>query len=289
MITGQCLCGAHRYELEGPLRLGHHCHCSLCRKQHGSAFATVIGVERDHLRWERGDVIAFASSPGFSRESCATCGSPLAQQPPSPPGMPIFVPAGTLDDLAEEIEFHLFAGSKAPWLEIGDELPAFDTYPPGIDPPEIAPRELADPPGGVRGSCLCGAVRWVLEGDPLVARHCHCQRCRRARAAAHASNLVHPVDGLRFTAGEDRIRSFKLPDAKFFTQCFCGSCGGKVPMVDPGRGIAVVPMGALDDAPPIGPQEHIWCGSIPSWSGIHDDLPRHDGPPPSTTRATPRA
>jgi hypothetical protein len=276
MISGRCLCGAHRYELEGPLEMSHHCHCRLCRKQHGTAFETVVGVAPERLRWTRGETIDFESSPGFTRRSCATCGSPLPQQPA---GLPVFVPAGCLDDLQEPILFHIFTASKASWYEIRDGLPAFDELPPGVDARVVETRPLLDPPGGVRGSCLCGHVRWVLEGEAITARHCHCQRCRRARGAAHASNGVHPVDGIRFTAGEEQIRRYRIPEARFFTQCFCGDCGGKVPTVDTQRGIAIVPLGALDDAPPIPPQEHIWTASIPSWSGIFDDLPRREGPP----------
>jgi len=282
MITGSCLCGAHRYELEGPLEMGHHCHCGLCRKQHGTAFETAIGVARERLRWDRGDVIAFESSPGFTRECCATCGSPLPQQPA---GLPVFVPAGCLDAFPEKILFHIFVGSKAPWYEIGDSLPTFEAFPPGVAVPQVAPRTNPDPPDGVRGSCLCGGVRFVLEGEPHTARHCHCKRCRLARGAAHASNLVHPLAGFRFTAGEDRVASYKIPEARYFTQCFCADCGGKVPTLDAGREIAIVPLGALDDPPPIRPQEHIWTASIPSWSGIFDDLPRHEGPPASATTA----
>jgi len=276
MISGQCLCGSHRFEVDGALQANHHCHCGYCRKHHGSAFATMVGVSPDHLRWERGEAIRYESSPGTFRESCATCGTPL---PLEIEGMPTFVPAGCLGDFAEPIEFHIFTGSKAPWYEIRDALPAFEAYPPGIEAGTQAAREPVDPPGGVRGSCLCGDVAYVIEGDPITARHCHCTRCRRGRGAAHASNLVVSADVFRFTRGEQGIRSYRVPEAKYFTQCFCGRCGATVPTLDLDRRIAIVPMGSLDDEAPIGPQEHIWTSAIPSWSGIHDDLPRREGPP----------
>lgn len=278
IVSGQCLCGAHRFALEGPLELNHHCHCGYCRKQHGSAFATLVGVAPERLDWTRGDVIAYESSPGLVRESCATCGTPLPQKIE---GLPMFVPAGCLGEFPERPEFHIFAASKAPWYEIADGLPAFDTYPPGLDTEPLETRPALDPPGGVRGSCLCGDVRYVIEGPALAARHCHCTRCRRGRGAAHASNLVTSTDALRFTAGEDAIRRYKVPEAKYFTQCFCGRCGATVPTVDPGRGVAIVPLGGLDDPPPLPPQEHIFTAEIPGWSGVYDELPQHEGPPPA--------
>lgn len=271
MIEGQCLCGEHRFELEGPLEMGHHCHCGLCRKHHGSAFATMVGVPAERLTWRRGDVVRFSSSPDFQRESCAKCGTPL---PLAPANLPMFVPAGCLGDFDERIEFHIFVASKPDWNDIGDDLPTFDAYPPGVPEPDLPPRNLADAPGGTRGSCLCGHVRYRLHGDALMARHCHCLRCRRARGAAHASNLLAALDRFEWTAGEDRVRSYKLPEAKFFTQAFCGDCGGKAPVVAASRGFVVVPMGSLDDPAPMKPREHIWTSAIPSWSGVFDALPR---------------
>ena len=276
VLTGHCLCGAHRFELEGELELNHHCHCGYCRKHHGTGYASLVGVPAERLHWERGEIIRYASSPQFARESCATCGTPLPQQVPD---LPVFVPAGCLGDFEAEFLFHIFAASKAEWDEIADGVPAFDAYPPGVDNPVQETHAPLDPPGGVRGSCLCGDVRFVLDGPPLTARHCHCGRCRRARGAAHASNLMVESKGLRFTSGEDAIRRYKVPDAKYFTQSFCGRCGCKVPTVDLGRELAIVPLGSLDDPTPMPPQEHIFTADIPRWSGIYDELPQREGPP----------
>ena len=67
---------------------------------------------------------------------------------------------------------------------------AVPTERPALDPP---------PPGVVRGSCLCGDVAFELRGKPLRMTNCHCSRCRRGRSAAHATNLVYPLDA--FTLG----------------------------------------------------------------------------------------
>jgi hypothetical protein len=67
-----------------------------------------------------------------------------------------------------------------------------------------------------------------------------------------------------------------------------------MPNLDPGRQIAVVPMGAFDDDPGARPQAHIWVGSKAAWGEITDDLPRFDGPPqapfalPSAAPDTPK-
>ena len=93
--------------------------------------------------------------------------------------------------------------------------------------------------------------------------------------------MLVAIDGLRFTRGESELASYKIPEAKFYTQVFCRICGSKAPRVDAGRGFAIVPMGLLDDDPGIRPSEHIWVGSKAPWHEISDELPRFDeGPPP---------
>ena len=145
----------------------------------------------------------------------------------------------------------MFVASKAPWWEIRDGLPAFDAFPPGIDASPVADRPLRDPPGTPRGSCLCGAVAFRIEGKPIVARSCHCGRCRKGRGSAHATNMLVPIDTLRFTRGEGELAEYKIPEAKFFTQTFCRICGSKAPRIARDRGFAIVPLGALDDDPGI--------------------------------------
>jgi hypothetical protein len=193
----------------------------------------------------------------------------------------VFIPVGNVvGDPGARPRAHIFAASCAPWVEIRDALPRFDAFPPGVEAAVLPDRAPLDPPGQTRGSCLCGAVAFVLESPPILARNCHCSRCRKARSAAHASNLLVPVDGPRFTRGEDSLRAYKVPDAQRFTQVFCGGCGSKMPRLDPDRGIAVVPLGSLDDDPGIRPREHIFTGSKASWFEITDELPRYEAQPP---------
>ena len=125
------------------------------------------------------------------------------------------------------------------------------------------------------GGCLCGAVRYELSQPPVWAHNCHCSRCRKSTGAAFASNLFVPVDALRYTRGEEQLRSFKVPEAERFTHVFCGRCGSSLPFVNPQRGLAGVPMGSLDGDPGLGPRAHIFVGSKAPWFTITDALPQH--------------
>ncbi len=281
MNRARCLCGEVAWESDGPFEWMSHCHCSRCRKAHGAAFATYVAAPAAGFRLHGGEhVRRWESSPGFFRCFCGRCGSVVPAD--SWEGQ-IFAPAGSFEDDPDVRPLaHIFVASKAPWFEIAGNLPRFDAYPPGLDAPVLPDRAPLDPPGKPRGSCLCGGVAYVLDGTPVGCWNCHCGRCRRARAAAYASNLFISSDFLRFTRGENLLVSYKLPDALLFTQVFCATCGSIMPRIDRDGGVAAVPMGSLDDDPVMRPQAHIFTSSMAPWYTIADDLPQYTEYPTAT-------
>jgi hypothetical protein len=84
------------------------------------------------------------------------------------------------------------------------------------------------------------------------------------------------MSGFRWTRGQAQVRSFKVPDARFFTNAFCERCGAKLPRVSPERDLVVVPAGGLDVDPGLRPSEHIFVGSKASWFTISDALPQQE-------------
>jgi len=279
MITGSCLCSAVKFAVDRPLDRMSHCHCSMCRKLHGAAFATYGVGAANSLRWLEGEAAIrhYESSPGAVRAFCGECGSVL----PDIHGTMVNVPVGNLDtDAGMQPSCHIFAGSMAPWHAIGDGLPRFDTWPKGDSLPAgrtTVPR--GEQPQVLEGGCQCGAVHFQVVEPFIRAHNCHCSRCRKGRSAAHASNAFTSVDGVRFTRGEDNITLYRLPAAKFFSIAFCKSCGSGVPRLDPERKIAVIPMGALDDDPKRGVDSNIFTADAPAWYPAVGDIPAFDGPP----------
>jgi hypothetical protein len=137
----------------------------------------------------------------------------------------------------------------------------------------------------MKGSCLCGAVAYELTEPPVWAHHCHCQRCRKIRGGAFASNLFVPLAALRYLRGGELVTSYKLPEAERFTHSFCRTCGSSLPFRNVDRGTAVVPMGSLDDDPHFEPKAHIFVASKAPWFTITDALAQHreQRPVPSKT------
>jgi len=281
MKTGSCLCGAIRWQMRDIAGSMSHCHCSMCRKAHGAAFATFVTVAEKDFQWTAGDANRpqYEATPGADllRCFCPTCGSAV----PTSSGGEFFVPAGCLDDdPGVRPTHHIFVGSKAPWHEITDTLPQHDCYDEGsnlsvVDRPD-APAPVS---GKCRGSCLCGAVVFnVLEAFKVV-HNCHCTRCQKARAAAHTTNGFVSLDGIEFLSGEDNLSSYKVPDAKFFTHVFCRTCGSGMPRRDPARGLTAVPLGALDDDPSGGAVDNIFVNYKAPWYEITDSLPMFEEGP----------
>ena len=81
------------------------------------------------------------------------------------------------------------------------------------------------------------------------------------------------MEAVTFHAGEEDVVEFRDPDAKHFAQAFCRHCGSAAPRLDPSRGVAVVPLGILDDDPGQQPDDHIFTGSKAGWYTITDQIP----------------
>src|SRR5262249_14289202 len=206
-VGGTCLCGEVAWEVTQPFEFMSHCHCSRCRKTHGAAFATYMMGPPDtfHLVRGRERIVRYSSSPLFSRLFCGRCGSVVPDGEPAQ-GL-VGGPLGPIGDRPGTRRLGLLSfcprttGSHAP-----GQLPPFEAFPPGVGAAALPDPPLRDPEGGrPRGSCLCGAVGYAVEGDPLRCVNCHCSRCRKARAAAFASNLFTTADGPRFTRGAARL------------------------------------------------------------------------------------
>lgn len=123
---GSCLCGQVRYLVAGPIEDVSHCHCSMCRKAHGAAFATYANVPAAAHRFVQGAerLRVFNSSGHTERVFCSVCGSPMLwRNPVEFPGIASF-PLGSLDTpFRPPVERHIFVGSKAVWHQIGDAWP----------------------------------------------------------------------------------------------------------------------------------------------------------------------
>lgn len=278
MTTGSCLCGKVTFKIGGELSQMSHCHCSMCRKIHGSLFATYFGATEMEYTSGEEHVHSYVSSSGFNRAFCNECGSVLPET--NDGGSEYYIPAGLLnEDPGIRPELHIFTESKSEAYSINDNLPQEVHYGDGDDSRVVnTPKPVASE-GKVTGGCQCGNVAFEYTGTPKFMMNCHCTRCRKVKGAAHATNAFVTTDQFTWTKGEDKVANYDLPEAERFGHAFCNNCGSSMPRESKGTGLLNVPAGSLNGAPGIEAKGHIYMGSKAPWFEPVDDLPKWDEMP----------
>lgn len=127
----------------------------------------------------------------------------------------------------------------------------------------------------IRGSCLCGGIKFEIDGAVMMSRYCHCKNCRKFSGTAQAAwGLVNAAD-FKQTVSDSALKKFDAGSGSLRT--FCSSCGSSLwfePQNMPDfLGIA---LGAIDEGEVSAPEAHLWVGSSPDWESIEGDLPQYD-------------
>ena len=123
------------------------------------------------------------------------------------------------------------------------------------------------------GSCLCGRVRYRIEGPVCNMSNCHCTDCRKHSGAAFVTFVEAPKQALAFVAGEDQLATHQA--ASGTKRRFCRSCGaGLVCFVD-SDDLVEINAATLDTPVSLRPEYHIYVRSKVSWFDIQDGMPQH--------------
>ena len=133
-ITGGCLCGAVRYTAEAEAASATVCHCRDCQKFTGSVFAALIMVPKAALTLT-GPVKTFTGVGGSGkpilRHFCPECGSSIAEEPGTRPGM-VILTVGTFDDPSVATPAReIFRDDAVPWVQVQGDIPRFAKAPSG--------------------------------------------------------------------------------------------------------------------------------------------------------------
>ncbi|HWA18798.1 MAG TPA: GFA family protein [Devosia sp.] len=119
------------------------------------------------------------------------------------------------------------------------------------------------------GSCLCGAVRYTLEGEPFLTGLCHCADCRKESGAMFTFYAKWPIAAFRYT-GEIRTAQGRS---------FCPQCGGR--LFNLHEHDVEIRLGSLDDAPTgLTPQQEGWTIRREHWLPPIPAIPQFPRDPP---------
>jgi hypothetical protein len=124
----------------------------------------------------------------------------------------------------------------------------------------------------LEGGCLCGRVRYRIDGPPDHADYCHCRMCQRASGAPVVPWLTMASADFAWTAGEPAVYR-SSPGAE---RLFCGACGTQLGFRELANPASLdVTLASLDDPAAVRPNHHIWTASRIAWFDIADDLPHY--------------
>jgi hypothetical protein len=129
------------------------------------------------------------------------------------------------------------------------------------------------------GGCLCGAVRYVCDGDTMMAGHCHCEDCRRSSGSGHSSHLMVAESSVKLT-GE--VKGYVSPagSGALVTRAFCPNCGAPVFSTNANMpGMIFLRASSLDDLEVFQPQMHVWTVRAASWDPPREGLPAFERMP----------
>jgi len=126
---GSCLCGQIRFEVDRFIPRTGNCHCSMCRKFHGAAYATLAETEQQYFRWIAGEALlkGYTADNGTTRRFCSHCGSSLTFSSPLADSKLVEIALGAFDDeVPVAPDAHIYVASGARWATPHDDLPQYE-------------------------------------------------------------------------------------------------------------------------------------------------------------------
>jgi hypothetical protein len=126
----------------------------------------------------------------------------------------------------------------------------------------------------LRGSCLCGGVRYEISGPLRGVLNCHCSMCRKAHGAAFRTRASVRAADFRWLLGEDLVTYYESSPGNH--RGFCRVCGSPLlSRFDFDPTTFGLPLGALDDDPGKKPTLHVFVAYKAPWHEITDELPQY--------------
>ena len=132
--------------------------------------------------------------------------------------------------------------------------------------------------GKYLGSCLCGKIKFEVEGTFESFFLCHCKYCQKDTGSAHAANLFSSISRLNWLSGLEFVKKFNLPGTRH-SKSFCTNCGSAVASNQSEGKLVVVPAGCLDVPIEVKPTAHLFVASKANWENNLSAIQEFEGFP----------
>ncbi|KAF8630306.1 hypothetical protein AX15_002999 [Amanita polypyramis BW_CC] len=116
-------------------------------------------------------------------------------------------------------------------------------------------------------SCLCGAVKLEISGNPTTFFVCHCDNCQKSSGSAFRSNVIFKIEDVRVKEGKEKIRNYEdkaTKTGRTLVRSFCGQCGSTVHVKSTPDAIGV-PVGTIDKTDDLAPQTQLFPKNKRPW------------------------
>ena len=122
----------------------------------------------------------------------------------------------------------------------------------------------------LKGSCLCGGVRFEIEGPIEATRYCHCESCKKLSGSTGTANARVASSSIRVVEGRDLLTTFQPSEGSsktFGSRCGSNLFGGGWPESEQ----VSVRLSAIDSAFDERPTAHLFVRSVAPWETLPDD------------------
>ncbi|MEX2647819.1 MAG: GFA family protein [Alphaproteobacteria bacterium] len=136
----------------------------------------------------------------------------------------------------------------------------------------------------INGGCACGAIRYEIAAEPMMAGHCQCRDCQRASGTGHSSIVAFPEPAVTLK-GSPKYHNVKADSGATVSRGFCATCGSPVMARTTSMpGVVTIPAGSLDDPARYQPGMVVYTKSAQAWDKMDAALSKFDKLPPMPGR-----
>jgi hypothetical protein len=126
----------------------------------------------------------------------------------------------------------------------------------------------------LKGSCLCGNVRYAVDAEPALVAVCHCSDCQKFSGSAFGFLVAVPEAQLEIRGVTKSYA--KLGDSgQQIVRRFCPDCGSGISeeaVTQPG--LVLLNGGTLDDSSRVTPTIEAYCDREMHWAKLDASMQR---------------
>lgn len=119
-----------------------------------------------------------------------------------------------------------------------------------------------------KGSCLCGALTYAIDGEVDGVWMCHCSLCRKASGGTGNAIVIVKRENFHWLTGEDHRVTYVLRPTYSITRC--KTCGTPLPAEEDEDNVYLT-AGTLDEPLGVGIKKRIFCASRADWDSDSED------------------